>query len=91
MVEHHDTMSQRHTIDADSQTSLDQAVDTHASLVPGSVNLMRENFDARVDISRGFWQLRVGVLRRDNWSYADGVAPALDSHNRYGSERWKAE
>jgi iron complex outermembrane receptor protein len=91
MVEYHDTQGQRRTIDADLQTSLDQALGTHASLAPGPVNLMRENFDARVDVSRGYWQLRAGVQRRDNYGNGVGVAQALDPHNRYSSERWNAD
>ena len=91
MVEYHDTEGHTRSIDADQQTVFDQLFGTQASLAPGPVNLQRENFDARLDLSRGHWKLRAGVQRRDNWGNGPGIAQALDPHNRYASERWNTD
>lgn len=93
MVEYHDTAGQKGIVDSDLQTSLDNipALGTHASLAPGPVNLQRQNFDARIDLSREHWRIRAGVQHRGNWGNSVGVAQALDPNNRYGSERWNTD
>ena len=91
MLEYHDTDGQHKLIHADAQTALDSVFGTNASLAPGPVNLQRENFDIRVDISRGYWRLRGGLQRRRNWGFGAGVAQALDSNGRAASDRWNAD
>ena len=91
MLEYHDTDGQREIIDADAQTALDDIFNTRASLAPGPVNLQRENFDARLDITRGDWRLRAGWQRRRDWGNGAGVAQALDPNNRYASDRWNVD
>ncbi len=85
MLEYHDTDGQRETIDVDS------VFGTDASLAPGSVNLQRENFDARLDIARGNWRLRAGLQRRRDWGNGAGIAQALDPNNRFASDRWNVD
>ncbi|MEE8428028.1 MAG: TonB-dependent receptor, partial [Gammaproteobacteria bacterium] len=82
---------QSERIGSDAQTNLDNVFGTSASLAPGGVNLSRENFDARLDIARGDWRLRAGLQRRRDLANGAGIAQALDSHNRYGSDRWNAD
>ncbi|WP_150049001.1 TonB-dependent receptor plug domain-containing protein [Methylomonas rhizoryzae] len=89
--EYHKTQGQNSIIDADQQTQFDQIFGTHASLAPGPVNLSRDNIDARIDISRGNWQFRGGLQHRSNWGSGSGIAQALDSINRYASDRWNAD
>ncbi|MDX9741104.1 MAG: TonB-dependent receptor [Gammaproteobacteria bacterium] len=63
-------------IAADAQTAFDATI-TSASLAPGSVNLDRDWLDARIDLSRGPWRLRLGHQARDIGTGA-GAALALD-------------
>jgi iron complex outermembrane receptor protein len=91
MVEYHNTAGQNSIIDADSQTQLDQALGTHASLAPGPVNLSADNLDVRLDLSRDHWRFRGGLQHRSDYGNGAGVAQALDPVNRYESDRWNAD
>ncbi len=91
MVEYHNTNGHDGLVDADLQTQLDQAFGTKVSLAPGPVNLQRDNLDVRLDLFKNHWRFRGGLQHRSNWGNGAGVAAALDSHNRYGSERWNAD
>jgi len=91
VLEVHDTDGQSERIDADAQTNLDNFFGTSASLAPGSVNLSRENVDARLDVARGDWRFRGGLQRRRDGGNGAGVSQALDPHNRYESDRWNAD
>ena len=91
ILEYHDTDGSGEIIDADAQTALDRIFGTSASLAPGSVNLQRENFDARLDIARGDWRLRAGLQRRRNFGNGAGVAQALDPSGRFASDRWNVD
>ncbi|MDT4292090.1 TonB-dependent receptor [Methylomonas sp. MO1] len=90
-VEYHTSAGQKSIIESDLQSQLDQALGTHASLAPGPVNLSRDNLDARLDLSRDHWRFRGGLQHRSNFGNGAGVAQALDSTNRYGSDRWNAD
>jgi outer membrane receptor protein involved in Fe transport len=91
MLEYRDTDGQRRAIEADAQTLFDNVFRTRASLAPGPVNLQRESFDARLDISRGDWRLRTGLQRRQNVGTGAGVAEALDPRGRFASDRWNVD
>ena len=91
MVEYHDTDGQRSMVDADLQTQLDQALGTRASLAPGPVNLMRNNLDVRLDLSRGHWRWRGGLQHRSNYGEGAGLAQALDPHSRNAADRWNTD
>ncbi len=91
LVEYHNTDGQRRVIDADTQTLLDSGLGTHASLAPGPVNLMRDNFDARVDLSRENWRLRAGLQHRNNFGLGVGMAQALTPDARFASDRWNTD
>jgi len=91
MVEVHQTEGARSIVEADSQTALDRALGTHASLAPGPVNLQRNNLDARIDLSRDHWRIRGGLQSRSDRGSGIGVAQALDPVNRYRSDRWNAD
>ncbi|MGH8580235.1 MAG: TonB-dependent receptor plug domain-containing protein [Gammaproteobacteria bacterium] len=91
MLEYHDTDGQRENIDADAQTLFDNILGTNASLAPGTVNLQRENIDARLDIHRANWRLRAGLQRRRDWGTGAGGAQALDPDGRFNSDRWNVD
>lgn len=91
MLEYHDTAGQKGIVDADLQTQLDSALGTRASLAPGSVNLSRNNIDARLDLSRGNWRWRGGLQRRSNYGEGAGLAQALDPNSRNAAERWNTD
>ncbi|ADE14555.1 TonB-dependent receptor [Nitrosococcus halophilus Nc 4] len=91
MLEYGDTNGQREIIDADAQTFFDDVFGTNASLAPGPVNLQRENFDARLDITREHWRLRAGLQRRRNFETGAGVAEALDPNGQFASDRWNVD
>lgn len=90
-LEYHNTDGQDEVIDVDAQTPLDQVFGTSASLAPGSVNLSRDNIDMRLDVTYRNWQVRAGLQRREDWGNGAGVAQALDSNNRYKSDRWNLD
>lgn len=87
-LEYHTTDGQQKIIDADAQTLSDTAFGTNASLAPGALNLQRDNFDMRIDISRDNFQLRSGWQRRRNLGTGAGIAQALDPQGRFSSDRW---
>ena len=95
MFEYHDTRGQRETITADGQTLFDGIFGTSASLAPGSLNLQRENIDARLDIRRdlgdGDLRLRAGLQRRRDFGNGAGIAQAIDPNNRFSSDRWNVD
>lgn len=90
-VEYHKTDGSKQIIGADQQTLFDKQFGTNASLAPGPVSLSRDNLDARLDVARGDWRFRGGLQHRENWGNGAGVAQALDSVNRYGSDRYNAD
>lgn len=78
-------------IEADAQTAYDSLFATDASLAPGSVNLQRENIDARLDVSRDGWRLRAGYQGRNDIGTGAGVAQALDPEGTNDSRRVNAD
>jgi iron complex outermembrane receptor protein len=91
MVEYHKTHGPDSIIDSDLQTVFDQALGTKASLAPGPVNLMRDNLDVRLDISRDHWRWRGGLQHRGNFGQGAGLAQALDPNSRNQSDRWNTD
>jgi len=90
-LEYQTTDGQREVIDADAQTSYDNAPDTNASLAPGPVNLQGDNVDIRLDVLRGNWQLRAGYQGRRNMGTGAGVAHALDPNGHHSADRINAD
>ena len=84
-AEFHDTDGHDEDIDVDAATI------QGTSLAPDSVNTGTENFDVRLDISRGNWQFRTGLQRRRNFETGAGVAEALDPNGEFESDRWNAD
>lgn len=91
-LEYHRTDGPDSIVEADAQSQFDQGAPfgDPASLAPGSVNLQRENLDARLELARDKWRFRVGLQDREGGNGA-GVAQALDPHNRMASQRWLAD
>jgi len=90
-LEYHDTEGSRQIVEEDAQTYYDHLFGTQASLAPGSVNLPRHNLDARVDVSREHWQLRIGYQGRHDFGLGAGTAQALDPVGRFSDERFNAD
>lgn len=90
-LEYHDTEGSRQIVEEDAQTYYDHLFGTQASLAPGSVNLPRHNLDARFDVSRDHWQLRVGYQGRHDFGVGAGTAQALDPVGRFSDERFNVD
>jgi outer membrane receptor protein involved in Fe transport len=90
-LEYHDTEGPQQIIESDVQTYYDNLFKTHASLAPGPVTLPRRNWDARLEVSQGNWQGRLGYQGRHNWGIGTSVAQALDPVGRYVSDRLNAD
>ncbi|MFC1684417.1 TonB-dependent receptor plug domain-containing protein [Pseudomonadota bacterium] len=85
VLEIHNTDGHSRTVTEDGATALG------TSLAPGSVNLGRQNLDARIDIAYELWKLRAGYQRRRNQETGFGLAYALDPQGRFASDRWNAD
>ena len=85
------TDGQHGTIKADAQTAIDKALNTHASLAPGSINEGYSAIDGQVDMSYANWRWRLGYRLRDNIETGPGVADALDPTGRAKSERYTSD
>ena len=84
------------TVDADSQTPIDQGYQAHgypsyASLAPGAVNTGFDAWDGNLDLSYEKWRLRVGYKLREHGQTGVGVAATLDPVGRAKSERANAD
>lgn len=88
-LEYHTTDGQRKIIEADNQTFYDKLFGTHASLAPGTVNLQRDNLDARLDISKGHWQWRTGYQGRHDMG--DGIPLSLNPTGIYRDDRFNTD
>ena len=91
MLEYHNTGGHQEIIDADTQSQFDKKHGTNVSHAPGPINLSRRNLDARLDISRGNWQLRTGYQGRRNVGTGVGMAQALDPAGKYEADRINAD
>lgn len=78
-------------IEVDAQTIYDGIFSTNASLAPGNINLERKAIEARTDISRGDWRLRLGYQGRRDVGMGAGVAFALDPTGSGRSDRFNAD
>lgn len=85
-LEYENTDGQDSIIDADAQTFLDLIAGTNVSLAPGQVNLARESYEFRMDLSYDLWRLQTGVQHREAQIGA-GAAYALDPHSLSQSTR----
>ncbi|MCP4697070.1 MAG: TonB-dependent receptor [Gammaproteobacteria bacterium] len=77
-------------VEVDAQTGMDQTFGTNASYAPGPVNMERKNIDARLDLSKGNWQLRAGWKAVIDSGAGTGLA-ALDPLGSLDSERMNAD
>lgn len=85
------TDGQKRTIDADAQSFYDTQFGTRASLAPGPVNARRDAVEARLDLSRADWRLRLGYQGRRDLGTGAGIAQALDPQGRIDSDRINAD
>ena len=91
MLEYHNTDGHQEIIDADTQSHFDKKHGTNVSHAPGPINLSRRNLDARLDISRGNWQLRTGYQGRRNVDTGVGMTQVLDPTGNYEADRINAD
>lgn len=85
------TDGQREIVQSDAQSGLDIAQNTSASNAPGPVNTQAETLDARLDLKRDKWQLRLGYQGRHDIGTGAGVGQALDPIGQGDSERFNAD
>jgi len=78
-------------VKSDAQTILDNLTFTSASNAPGSVNMQRENYDARIELGYKNVTLRAGLQSRNNAGDGVGAAQALAEDNRFSSQRINAD
>lgn len=78
-------------VESDVQSAFDGLFLSNASYAPGPVSLRRESIDARADIARGAWRLRLGYQGRYDLGAGAGVALALDPVGSGKSERFNAD
>jgi len=81
----------RETDGHDEDIDADLASLQGTSLAPGSVNTGTENFDVRLDVSKGDWRFRTGFQSRQDFETGAGVAEALDPNGTYDSDRFNAD
>jgi len=72
---------------SDQQSVLDSIIGTNASAAPGSVNLGRDNLDARIELAYKKLKLRAGAQIRDDVEDGAGSAQSLSPQNEYSSDR----
>ena len=85
-----DTNGQNEKIDADLQSFLDQITvgqTSPVSLAPDSVNLQKESYDVRLELTYKKFIFHGGMQYRELANGA-GVAGVLDSNNRNLGKRW---
>ncbi|RJG04936.1 TonB-dependent receptor [Noviherbaspirillum cavernae] len=80
------TDGQRGIIQRDSQSAIDQAFGTSASLAPGPVSVGRDTLDARADLAYDNWRFRAGYQEREVGVGA-GLAESLDPKARVPETR----
>lgn len=92
-IEYHKTDGYDGTIGSDAQTLNDQAMGTDVSLASGSVDLSRQNLDARFDVKYEHWQLRAGLQQRRRVGMGAGLALALsnDDGSDFERDRWSLD
>ncbi|MFZ5594271.1 MAG: TonB-dependent receptor plug domain-containing protein [Pseudomonadota bacterium] len=85
------TDGQKRLIEADAQSFYDAQFNTRASLAPGPVNARRDAVEARLDLARGDWRLRMGYQGRRDLGTGAGIAQALDPQGKRESDRINAD
>lgn len=78
-------------VERDAQTGFDQLFGTHASLAPGYESFGRAAVDGNLDFSYGKWNLRLGLMHRENIGAGTGIALALDPRGWGSSRRFTSD
>lgn len=90
-LEFHETEGDNEIIESDAQRVFDALFGTKASLAPGPLNAQQSGLDARLDLARGNWRLRLGYQGRRRVETGAGVAQALDPQGHGESDRINAD
>ncbi|TNF07523.1 MAG: TonB-dependent receptor [Gammaproteobacteria bacterium] len=78
-------------IESDAQSVLDSFTFTSASNAPGSVNMQRENYDARLELVYHNFTARAGAQVRSHGGDGAGISQALVDGNGVSSKRINAD
>jgi iron complex outermembrane receptor protein len=78
------------TIDSDKQTVLDGIFGTNASVTPSPFDIRGRDYDVRLDIQKGNWQVRAGYHNRRTGFGANGTE-ALSNIGEFVHDRFNAE
>ncbi|MCP4695786.1 MAG: TonB-dependent receptor [Gammaproteobacteria bacterium] len=90
-LEYRTTEGQREQIEVDGQTYWDMIFGTNASLAPGPLNLGKRSFDARLDVTKGKWQLRAAHHGVRDGQPGVGNSQALDPTGRLFENRFTSD
>ncbi|TAK65224.1 TonB-dependent receptor [Methylobacter sp.] len=74
-------------VKSDSQTALDNALGTHASHAPGSLDTQYENFNGHLNLQRKHWDIGFWAFSGENGLRA-GAAGALDPKGVINGEQY---
>ncbi|MFC1684164.1 TonB-dependent receptor plug domain-containing protein [Pseudomonadota bacterium] len=91
MLEYRTTDGHRRNITQDAATLFDGIFLNDTSYAPGSVELSRQNIDARIDIGYEVWRFRTEYQGRRNVGMYAGLGSSLDPNGRYRADRWGAD
>ncbi len=72
---------------SDSQSALDSALGTNASLAPGSMQTQFESWNAHLNLQRKYWDIGFWAFNGDGGTRA-GVAAALDPIGKVESQQY---
>ncbi len=90
-LEYFSTDGHKGLIQADQQSFFDNKLGLSASNAPGNMNLAKQGYDLRLDVSRDLWRLRLGYQDRDDVGAGIGIVQALDNKGEYRDKRFNAD
>ncbi len=90
-VEAHTTDGMDGLIARDTQSMLDDAMGTDASLAPGPLQLRGTTVDARLDMSKHNWRARLGYRGQYDVGMGVGINQAIDPSGHFERDRFSAD
>jgi outer membrane cobalamin receptor len=78
-------------IKADSQTTIDSALGTHASRAPGPMNTRYETLNGHLNLQRKHWDIGFWAFNSIDGGTRAGAAAALDPNSRANGEQYMGD
>ena len=85
-LEYNTTDGFKGIVTEDAQTLLDSLTGSQASLAPHKMNMVRDLFEARLQLDGQNWNYHLGYQNR-RYGEGAGIAQAVDMQGRYISDR----